>query len=360
MTLNPEKQRIALLRSVAIRQRWALLFFLFFIAVSSQLYPAQKQCVWEGVEKIVAVADIHGDYEKFELILKETGLIDDALKWSGGKTHLVQTGDILDRGPEARKVFDLLIRLEEEAEAAGGKVHVLLGNHEEANLLGVAFDRVGYVTPEQLKSFLPEKFWKKMEKRVLDNLSHNSDSSINIEEELRKFWEDKIRNDRRTQDEYTKTFKKLYGKWLLSKNVVIKINDTIFVHGGINKSFSKWPLQEINKRARFEFSYLSRGKPVELKITYQPNSPLWYRGLISNDEEEYQTEVDEILKNLEASFIVVGHTVRREGNPDKLSRFNGKVWGIDTGISSFYGGFLTALIIEQGTFRVWGENHEDL
>jgi hypothetical protein len=359
MALNSEKQRIALLRKVAIRQRGALLFLFLFVVVSSQLYPAQKQCVWEGVEKIVAVADIHGDYDKFELILKETGLIDDALKWSGGKTHLVQTGDILDRGPDARRVFDLLIRLEEEAEAAGGKVHVLLGNHEEANLLGVAFDRVGYVTPEQLVAFLPEKFRKKKEKQALEDLADNSDSSINTEEELRKFWEDKIRNDPRTQDAYNRNFKKLYGKWLLSKNVVIKINDIIFVHGGINISFSNWSLEEINKRARFEFSFLSRGRPVDLRITYQPNSPLWYRGLISNDEEEYQSEVDEILKNLGAKFIVVGHTVRREGNPAKLSRFNGKVWGIDTGISSFYGGFLTALIIEQDTFRIWGKNHED-
>ena len=358
MVQYPEKERSATLRGMTSYQKRVLSFVIFFIATLSLLYPAKKQCIWNGVEKIVSVADIHGDYDKFELILKYTGLIDDDLKWSGGKTHLVQTGDIMDRGPDARKVFDILIRLEEEAEAAGGMVHVLLGNHEEANLLGVAFNRVGYVTPGQLVSFLPEKYREKLENQVRENFSNNSNSSYSLDEELKSFWADKIRNDSKIRNAYYKNFKKLYGKWLLSKNVVIKINDIIFVHGGINKSFSSWSLEKINMRTRFEFASLSRGKAVDMRITYESNSPLWYRGLINNDEEEYEEEVDEILKNLEANFIVVGHTVRTEGNPAKLSRFNGKVWGMDTGISRYYRGYMSALIIDQGAFKVWGMKDE--
>jgi hypothetical protein len=93
-------------------------------------------CSVEGVERIVAIADVHGGYAQFVAILKATGLIDTGDRWSGGKTHFVQTGDIIDRGADSRKALDLLKRLEGEAPRAGGRVHALLGNHETMRMLG--------------------------------------------------------------------------------------------------------------------------------------------------------------------------------------------------------------------------------
>ena len=81
-------------------------------------------------ERIVAVGDVHGGYEEFTAVLRMAGVIDAANRWTGGKTHLVQTGDIPDRGPDSRKAFDLLMTLEREAKKAGGQVHALIGNHE--------------------------------------------------------------------------------------------------------------------------------------------------------------------------------------------------------------------------------------
>src|ERR1700690_2853223 len=89
---------------------------------------------WKDVEKIVAVGDVHGDYEQLVIVLKSAGLIDDGENWPGGKTHLVQNGDVLDRGPDSRKAMDLLIKLEKQAAAAGGQVHALIGNHESMNV----------------------------------------------------------------------------------------------------------------------------------------------------------------------------------------------------------------------------------
>ena len=63
---------------------------------------AEIQCVWRNVDRIVVVGDLHGAYESFVKILKQTGLVDDLLQWTGGNTHLVQMGDILDRGDRAR------------------------------------------------------------------------------------------------------------------------------------------------------------------------------------------------------------------------------------------------------------------
>src|SRR5262245_1232834 len=88
-----------------------------------------------GGPRIVAVGDIHGAGTGLAQILQAAGLIDGQRKWIGGTARLVQTGDILDRGPEVREAIDLLIRLEGEARRAGGRVDVLFGNHEGMNVL---------------------------------------------------------------------------------------------------------------------------------------------------------------------------------------------------------------------------------
>ena len=85
------------------------------------------QSCWDRVGRIVAVGDVHGDYNQFVKILEGAGLIDDQLNWTGGKTHLVQIGDVLDRGPDSRAVMNLLISLEQQASISGGYVHCLLG-----------------------------------------------------------------------------------------------------------------------------------------------------------------------------------------------------------------------------------------
>ncbi len=76
---------------------------------------------WNNVDRVVAVGDIHGDYEQYLAVLKSAGLVDDGGHWAGGKTHLVQTGDMLDRGPDSRPVLDSLIKLEQEAQSAGAR-----------------------------------------------------------------------------------------------------------------------------------------------------------------------------------------------------------------------------------------------
>src|SRR4030042_2596868 len=121
--------------------RRALSFFLLFafLALTAAFSAEEIPWEWSGIERVVVIGDLHGDYESFIKILRGTQVVDDDLLWAAGKTHFVQTGDIMDRGPDARKILDLLIRLEKEAEAAGGMVHVLLGNHEEINLTGAVF-----------------------------------------------------------------------------------------------------------------------------------------------------------------------------------------------------------------------------
>ena len=94
----------------------------------------KKTYRYSDVEKVVVIGDIHGAHQSLVKVLKKSGLLDEDAKWAGGKTHLVSLGDLLDRGAESRKIMDLLMSLQEQARAAGGRVHVLMGNHELMNM----------------------------------------------------------------------------------------------------------------------------------------------------------------------------------------------------------------------------------
>ena len=47
---------------------------------------AKSTCEWDGVERIVAIGDVHGAYDRFVEILRVAGLIDGDEHWSGGTT----------------------------------------------------------------------------------------------------------------------------------------------------------------------------------------------------------------------------------------------------------------------------------
>lgn len=361
------------IRLSTTRYKKAIILALFF-SILIPLYAASTKCEWTGIEKIVAVGDIHGDYDNFIKILKAVGIVDDALHWKAGKTHFVQTGDIIDRGPEAKKAFNLLMRLEKEAEQAGGRVHFLIGNHEEMNITGIAFDYAGYVTVKQFISFLPEKFKKKKEKE-LRNMIGDKDlpqagEGQASDNNLKPYWEKVIKTDKDARKQYTNNFNDKYGKWILEHNAVIKINDVIFVHGGISKKYSTWKLKDINDLLREELTYLRRylkgytryDTHFQPRIIYKSDGPLWYRGLALQDEEGFKQQVSDILNNLSAKYIVMAHTPRtgsRIISEEFMNRFEGRIWIIDTGISEYYGGFLSALIIENGNFSVWGARDEE-
>ena len=314
---------------------------------------AGRPCVWTDVEKIVAVGDLHGDYENFVFILKGTGLIDDGHRWTGGKTHLVQTGDIMDRGDFAKDIFDLIRRLEKEARSAGGMVHSLIGNHEEMNILELSF-RYGYVTPKQFRSFLPGDYVAAKEANFKEKAGNGGD--------LKKLWE-ALLNDSDAQRFYTRTFNADYGTWIAQHNAAIKINDTVFLHAGFSERFSTWKLETLNSVLTNELKRImddiENNRPPSLlhaRIVYQAEGPLWYRDLVSKDEALMEEEFDRILANLGAKSMVVAHTPTHSAVAlEYMNRFGKRLFMIDTSISSFMGmeNHPSALIIEKGEFRVW-------
>jgi hypothetical protein len=365
------------------RLRSPLLLLLLFLVLLALFSPAEETpYAWTGIDRVVAVADLHGDFAKFIYILAhpQVALIDNDLRWIGGKAHLVQLGDILDRGPQARRIIDLLMRLEKEAESAGGMVHVLLGNHEEMNITGIALDYPNYVTVEQLVSFLPEDFRKAREAGYIRSLppeerrrAEIDGLDVETDQGLYDFWRSIIASkDSEARRAYVQGFNDSVGDWFIKKNSVVMINGVIYVHGGISEDISKWPLREINTVVRSElqqFQAIMRdpqrmAAPFKPKLVYDPDGPLWFRGLAESGRAA-QAEVDRILQNMGARAMVIGHNYFSYGggrspsiSKEYVARFQDKVWIMDTGIAGSYGGVPSALIYENGEFRLWGETEE--
>jgi len=250
---------------------------------------AREEAVVRAPEKIFVISDPHANIDAFLSILKAGKIIDDNLNWSYANNHLVILGDVFDRGDDATTIFWLIYKLEKEALAVGGKLHFLIGNHESM----VLQDNLKYVT-DKYKNFATRL-----------NVRYSELWGSNTE----------------------------LGRWLRTKNTIQIIGKTLFVHGGISEGLMKSGLN-ITDINRIVSTNLGLSKD-ELKqkggITdtiFGSNGPLWYRGMVLNDDKYIpisQETLDNILKKYSVDRIIVGHTTL-----DKVtSHHSGKVISID-------------------------------
>lgn len=309
MTLSPSR--------AACRWATAALIALALAAGILRLAAASASaCNIEGVERTVAIGDVHGASDRFVEILKAAGLVDDRLHWSGGRAHLVQTGDILDRGPDSRAALDLLRRLQDEAQRAGGAVHPLIGNHEVMRMLG----DLRYVTPGEYQAFVTSRSEETRQTFVRQARADLRDQVL--KETPLGFVEMRVAFGRDGE----------YGKWLRTHDVVARINGIVFLHGGISPAVAAQSCDDINATVRRELtSELDQTRAAPLaSLAAREDGPLWYRGLTQIAE----AEVDDILAKQHARAFVIGHTVTTTSRV--LPRFGGKVVMIDTGMHPAY------------------------
>jgi TPR repeat protein len=295
--------------------------------------PPDHQDVWTGVERVIAIGDIHGDYEQFVQVLASAGLIDGKGNWTGGKTHLVQTGDILDRGPDSRAVMDLLIKLEKQAADAGGAVHCLIGNHEAMNIYG---DR-RYVSPAEFAAFSNQTAPTGGTASYAQSITAPATPDANPAPTPAQ-----TPGLKEMQAAFGPEGK--YGKWLRGQNAVIKIDRTLFLHAGLGHKYADWDIDNINEEVRRELTDFTR---LHGGIVTDEQGPLWFRGLASGDEQQLAPLVDALLKQFDVDRIVVGHTY---AGGVVSPRFNGKVILVDTGIPRVYDntGKVACLEIDNG------------
>lgn len=315
-----------------------------FAAIPAAAAPSP--CGLTGVPRIVAVGDVHGAYDRFVAILQTAGILDANARWAGGRTHLVQVGDVLDRGIEGPKVMDLLMRLEGQAAKVGGRVHSLLGNHEVMNMLG----DLRYVGAEEYKAFrTPDS------ERLRSHLYERSMDRARAAAKARgeKFDETAFRarfNEEAPLGwvERTRAFAESgrYGEWLRKHDTVATINGLVFVHGGLTPEVASLGCEAINERVRREIGADVDKTMADTKATLAAgeNGPLWFRGLARGEGPEVAALADGALRPLAARAIVIGHTVTGTGKIEV--RIGGKVIMIDAGMTDSYGGHAAALEID--------------
>jgi len=383
--------------SISLHHRVGVFALLFFVLVSMAWAGPAKNAA-DKSECVVAVGDVHGDFDDFVTILQRAGLIDAQHHWTGGQGTLVQVGDLLDRGPKPRDVMDLLISLEKEAPKAGGRVVSLLGNHEMMNIMG----DLRYVTAENYAAYVDSNSAERQKSAYQEYVKWRS-SHTQLLAELPQPMElteaEWMARHPIGFIEHREAFSPngSYGKWLREHSAVAKIGEVIFLHGGIHPNLAHLKLDTINSHIRDEIKAFDSAKQglvdqkvilpfftlqeisaaVQAELTAERKSlvpsdqqrqarlvgclgygdwlsvgvdgPLWFRGYDQWSEEEGAAQIGKVLESYNAKHIVVGHTVQKGGR--MRPRFGNRVFLIDTGmLSSYYpGGRASALEVRSDT-----------
>jgi hypothetical protein len=290
---------------------------------------------WEGVERVVAIGDLHGDYDNYMATLQAAGLVDRKGKWVGGETHFVQTGDVPDRGPDTLRILEHLDKLAKQAERKGGRVHSLIGNHEAMNVYGdLRYVHEGeyeaFVTrnSESLRDRYYERYLQAVEKQDPEGfaaLPEDYRDKWNLEHPLgwvehRQAWDLAFSPEAE------------YGNRVLNQRVAVRINGTVFLHGGISGYYCRNSLESLSRMVHDALRNFDPQNPGVLEDQY---GPLWYRGLAGEEPAAAPETVDAILAHHGIEHIVIGHTPT---SGVIWPRYDGKVVMIDTGIASAYGG----------------------
>jgi hypothetical protein len=297
---------------------------------------------WEGVDRIIAIGDVHGDYANYLATLQAAGLVDRKGKWIGGKAHLVQTGDIPDRGPDTEKIIEHLDQLAKQAQRKGGQVHSLIGNHEAMNVYG----DLRYVHAGEYRAFVTRKSEGLRDRYYeiwLQNIeTQDPETFAQLPPDIRERWNQEhplgwVEHRQAWSPSWNPEGK--YATWVLDKKVAIRINGAIFLHGGISGFYCRNSLDWITEKVR---AGLRAFDPNNSGILEDEFGPLWYRGLSGVEPTASPETVDAILEHHGVSHIVVGHTPT---SGIVWPNYDSKVVMIDTGIARHYGGYVAYLEI---------------
>lgn len=223
-----------------------------------------------NTSKIFVVGDIHGEYSRLLSLLKNNRIIDKNGKWNWGKGHLVFVGDIFDRGTKVTETLWLIFSLEKQAAKSGGKVHLLLGNHEPM----IFNNDLRYITDEYYS--------------LCENLGLSYSGLF----------------DKRS----------VLGNWLRQKPIMVQINNFVFLHAGISSELVAMELKidSVNKMVRDYFNNTEDKKNISARQFILSNKGvLWYRGLVVDTSRKDVVEENVLNKALafyNARSFIIGHT----------------------------------------------------
>jgi hypothetical protein len=319
---------------------------LVLVLITAQALAAPREISdhhWIDVERTVAIGDLHGDFDAYMKTLQAASLVDQRGRWTAGETHLVQTGDIPDRGADTKKIIEHMAGLAKQAGKQGGRVHNLIGNHEAMNVYG----DLRYVTDGEFEAFADgrsERLRENYYEAVLENMAKQQPKKVDkLPVDHRQQWLD---SHPRGWIEHRQAWNPNWSDdgamyaWVSAARVAVQINDSIFVHGGISAYYCRDSLTSMTERAQVK---LQHSDPNDLGILTDEYGPLWYRGLAGKAPEATSETVNAILQQHQAARIVIGHTPT---GGYIWPRYDGRVIQIDTGIGAAYGGHVAYLEIK--------------
>jgi len=239
-----------------------------------------------AVARWAALSDIHGQAGLFRQLLAAQQIVDAAGDWAWGDGVLVITGDVFDRGPAQLEALWAIYRLATQASAAGGRVELLLGNHEMMVLAG----DLRYLHPRYVD--------------IAERLGRPYDQLFAADTEL--------------------------GAWLRRRATVLRLGDTLFLHGGLHPHLARGskPLDLAAMNAEFRaglgLTHAAMAATPQRQWLFGSDGPVWYRGYFV-EQRATPAEIDALLARMQAARIVVGHTTQ----PHIVSMYGGRVIGID-------------------------------
>jgi hypothetical protein len=284
----------------------------FNVTLKNNLQSEKSE--YPKANKLLVISDIEGNFGAFRKLLIAAKVIDENFSWTFGNGEVVLTGDFFDRGEYVTELLWFIYCLEDKAKAAGGYIHFVLGNHEIMNLSG----DLRYVNQKYFEVA------KLLEKQYVSLYDENSE----------------------------------LGKWLRTKNVVEKIGDIIFTHGGISGYISRMNISvpEINTLARPYYSDSSYVyKDLRSDTIFSNFGPFWYRGYYEKTNSRVPELIDSVLSQYNVNHIITGHTIVA----DTISMwFDGKLFNTDVHHAA---GKSEALLIEDDKYyRVNAEGEKVL
>lgn len=221
--------------------------------------------------KLAVISDLEGNRRFLDAALTRLAIVDAEGRWQYGDGHLVVLGDSVDRGRDVFAVLWRLHGLAQQAHAAGGAVHIVLGNHEQYVLRG-NFSRAH---PEHRHAMM-------MTGGYANALARGT----------------------------------VIGDWLRAQPVALRLGNTVFVHGGISPRVAEagQTIPALNAANR---DYWSRGSagidPALLESIFGSEGLTQYRGYVAGVPDSYpvatRAQVDAALAAFAADRIVVAHTL---------------------------------------------------
>jgi len=294
---------------LVLRPPITLVVLIFLLATSA--------CRGEGpqAQRVVVIGDIHADIGVARDAFQLAGGTDENDNWIGGDLVIVQLGDVIGRSHEDREVLDFVLSVQEKADLAGGKVHLMIGNHE---VFGARLE-IRWVAEEAFAAF------DGIEGLDLDNprLAHLPANK-------------RARSAALMPGGY-------YAKHMAGFPAVIRLGQTVFVHGGITPHWASYGVDRINAEVSQWFAG-ETGQPESARGMDPGNiddSVMMSRHFSEDVGEEECAMLEESLRILGAERMIVAHTVQQR----ITARCDEKVWAVDVGLSRYYGGLLQVLEI---------------